>query len=62
MNSEPKTLTRDVEAAVVPVGRSPEGLPVGVQVIGRPYREDEVLAVASCLQERFGWSPPPFDQ
>jgi len=49
-------------AAVVPVGRSPEGLPVGVQVIGRPYREDEVLAVASCLQERFGWSSPPFDR
>ena len=49
-------------AAVVPVGRSPEGLPIGVQVIGRPYREEEVLAVASCLQERFGWSPPPFDQ
>src|SRR5215472_7595621 len=32
--------------AVVPVGQSREGLPIGVQVIGRPYREDEVLAVA----------------
>jgi amidase len=42
--------------AVVPVGKSPEGLPIGVQVIGRPYREDEVLAVASQLQERFGSS------
>ncbi len=45
--------------AVVPVGKSPEGLPIGVQVIGRPYREDEVLAVASQLQERFGSSRPP---
>ncbi|HWX53532.1 MAG TPA: amidase family protein [Verrucomicrobiae bacterium] len=46
-------------AAVVPVGQSPEGLPIGVQVIGRPYREHEVLAVASQLQERFGSNPPP---
>src|SRR5215472_12207912 len=45
---------------VVPVAHSPEGLPIGVQVIGRPYREDEVLAVASRLQEKFGWNPPPF--
>jgi Asp-tRNA(Asn)/Glu-tRNA(Gln) amidotransferase A subunit family amidase len=48
--------------AVVPVGRSEEGLPIGVQVIGRPYREDEVLAVASRLEERFPSSPPPLDQ
>ena len=44
--------------AVVPVGKSPEGLPIGVQVIGRPYREDEVLAVAAQLQERFGSTSP----
>lgn len=36
-------------AAVVPVGKSPEGLPIGVQIIGRPYKEDEVLAVANVL-------------
>jgi Asp-tRNA(Asn)/Glu-tRNA(Gln) amidotransferase A subunit family amidase len=41
-------------AAVVPVEYSAEGLPIGVQVIGRPYREDEVLAIASHLQETFG--------
>ena len=29
-------------AAVVPVGRSPEGLPIGVQIVGRPF-EDEVV-------------------
>jgi Asp-tRNA(Asn)/Glu-tRNA(Gln) amidotransferase A subunit family amidase len=39
-------------AAVVPVGRSPEGLPIGVQIIGRPYKEDEVLAVARVLDEQ----------
>jgi amidase len=45
--------------AVVPVGKSPEGLPIGVQVIGRPYKEDEVLGVAAQLQERFGSNQPP---
>ncbi len=46
--------------AVVPVGHSPQGLPIGVQVIGRPYMEHDVLAVASQLQERFGWKSPRF--
>ena len=30
-------------AAVVPVGRSPEGLPIGVQIVARPF-EDEIGA------------------
>jgi Asp-tRNA(Asn)/Glu-tRNA(Gln) amidotransferase A subunit family amidase len=46
-------------AAVVPIGKSPEGLPIGVQIIGRPYKEDEVLAVASVLDRQLGWLEPP---
>jgi len=46
-------------AAVVPVGKSPEGLPIGVQIIGRPYKESEVLAVAAVLDKQFGWKEPP---
>ncbi len=37
-------------AAVVPVGVDDAGLPVGVQVIGRRGREDEVLAVALAIE------------
>ena len=37
-------------AAVVPVGTTAEGLPVGVQVIGRRGREDEVLGVARAIE------------
>jgi amidase len=37
-------------AAVVPVSTSPEGLPVGVQIVGRRGREDEVLAVARAIE------------
>ncbi|PYP90450.1 MAG: amidase [Candidatus Angelobacter sp. Gp1-AA117] len=45
-------------AAVVPVGKSHEGLPIGVQVIGRPFREEEVLSVAAVIDEQFGWREP----
>ncbi len=46
-------------AAAVPVGRTPEGLPIGVQVIGRRYREMEVLAVARELEQALGgWIKP----
>lgn len=46
-------------AVVVPFGKSPEGLPIGVQIIGRPYKEDEILAVASVLDHRFTHAKPP---
>jgi Asp-tRNA(Asn)/Glu-tRNA(Gln) amidotransferase A subunit family amidase len=49
-------------AAVVPVGRSPEGLPIGVQVAGRPWEEEIVLSVAEILEKECGgWRPPPIN-
>jgi Asp-tRNA(Asn)/Glu-tRNA(Gln) amidotransferase A subunit family amidase len=38
----------------VPLGVSPEGLPIGVQVIGRPYEEELVLAVAEAIERGSG--------
>jgi Asp-tRNA(Asn)/Glu-tRNA(Gln) amidotransferase A subunit family amidase len=46
-------------AATVPVSQTPGGLPIGVQIIGRPYKEDEVLGVAAVLDQKFGWKEPP---
>jgi Asp-tRNA(Asn)/Glu-tRNA(Gln) amidotransferase A subunit family amidase len=46
-------------AAVVPVGRSPEGLPIGVQVAGRPFEDEVVLAVAEAIDREFGFQAPP---
>lgn len=46
-------------AAVVPVGRSAERLPIGVQIAGRPYADEEVLAVAAAVESEFGYLPPP---
>jgi Asp-tRNA(Asn)/Glu-tRNA(Gln) amidotransferase A subunit family amidase len=45
-------------AAVVPVGRSPEGLPIGVQIAGRPYADELVLAVAAAVESEFGYRAP----
>ena len=49
-------------AAVVPVGQSPEGLPIGVQVAGRPYEDELVLRIASVIDEAFGYRIPPLAQ
>jgi amidase len=38
----------------VPVGRSPEGLSIGVQVVGRPWEEEAVLAVAAQIEKSVG--------
>ncbi|HLW99434.1 MAG TPA: amidase [Candidatus Acidoferrales bacterium] len=47
-------------AVVVPVGRSPEGLPIGVQLAGRHYEEEIILAVARCVERGCdGWERPP---
>jgi Asp-tRNA(Asn)/Glu-tRNA(Gln) amidotransferase A subunit family amidase len=47
-------------AAVVPVGRSPEGLPIGVQVVGRPWEEELVLQVAAAIEAQTGgYEQPP---
>ena len=47
-------------AAVVPVNHSSEGLPIGVQIVGRPWEEEQVLAVAAALERECGaWRVPP---
>ncbi|HKR26466.1 MAG TPA: amidase family protein, partial [Acidobacteriaceae bacterium] len=46
-------------AAVVPVSRSSSGLPIGLQIAGRPFEDELVLAVAAALERDFGYQPPP---
>jgi Asp-tRNA(Asn)/Glu-tRNA(Gln) amidotransferase A subunit family amidase len=46
-------------AAVVPVGRSAEGLPIGVQIAGRPFEDERVLGIAAAIEANFGYQPPP---
>ena len=46
-------------AAVVPVGKSPEGLPIGVQIAGRPFEDEIVLGIADAIDKEFGFVAPP---
>jgi amidase len=45
-------------AAAVPVGRSPEGLPIGVQIVARPFEDEVVLGVAAIVDDAFGYRFP----
>ena len=41
-------------------GTSREGLPIGVQVVAGPWRDDVALAAAQRLEDELGgWRPPP---
>lgn len=47
-------------AAVVRCGETQKGLPIGVQVVAPPWREDIALAVTQALQDALGgWQKPP---
>ncbi|MEZ4521857.1 MAG: amidase [Thermomicrobiales bacterium] len=45
--------------AVVRAGQTEDGVPVGVQIVSRAWREDIALAIALELENRLGgWQPP----
>jgi amidase len=44
---------------VVRAGTSPDGLPIGVQVVARPWQDDVALAIAQVIERALGgWQPP----
>ncbi len=44
----------------LPMGKSPGGLPINIQLIGRPHEEELLLAVAESLEHARGpWEAPP---
>ncbi|MBZ5549993.1 MAG: amidase [Acidobacteriia bacterium] len=47
---------------VVPMGFSEAGLPIGVQIVGRPWEEELVFSIAAVLEEGRGpWAGPPIE-
>lgn len=46
-------------AAVIPFGMSEDGLPLGIQLAGRPFEEELILEVAVRLEEARGPFPAP---
>jgi aspartyl-tRNA(Asn)/glutamyl-tRNA(Gln) amidotransferase subunit A len=43
----------------VPAGLSAEGLPLGLQVIGRPFDEVSVLRVGKAIEDAAGFDSRP---
>jgi len=49
----------DMPSVTVPAGVSSEGLPIGVQIVGRPFEEDTVLTAAAIVEAAIGgWQSP----
>jgi len=46
-------------AISVPAGLSGEGLPLGLQIIGRPFAEAEVLKVGEVVERAAGFTHRP---
>jgi amidase len=44
-------------AISLPLHETPEGVPVGVQLVAPPGREDLLLALAAQLETSAGWAP-----
>lgn len=41
----------DLPVVTVPAGRSDDGLPIGVQIVGRPFAEEMVLAAGEIVEQ-----------
>ena len=49
----------DLPVVTVPAGSSADGLPIGVQIVGRPYEEEMLLTAAGAIEEALGgWRRP----
>lgn len=50
-------------AAVIPVSHSRDGMPIGVQIVGRPWKEEEVLSIAAVVERNCAaWQVPRLAQ
>ena len=48
-------------ALSLPVGRTPDGMPLGLQLIGPPRGEARLLQVAAFIETVVGWDTTPID-
>jgi amidase len=49
--------TTTLPVITLPCGKTEAGLPVGLQLIGKPHGELDLFACASYLEPLFGWDP-----
>ena len=49
--------TTTLPVITIPCGKTRAGLPVGLQLVGKPHGDAELFSVASYLEPLFGWDP-----
>ena len=56
--------TFGLPALVVPMGWTPKDLPIGLQLVGRPFDEETILQVGAAYETATGWwkRRPPLEQ
>jgi Asp-tRNA(Asn)/Glu-tRNA(Gln) amidotransferase A subunit family amidase len=45
----------DLPAVTIPIAKSNEGLPIGVQIVGLPFAEEALMNVAEIVERAIGW-------
>ena len=45
----------DLPVVTIPVGKSNDGLPIGIQVVGSPFAEEAILDVAEIIERAVEW-------
>jgi amidase len=48
-------------AVVIPIGQTQNGLPIGMQIVGKRWREMELLAIAQEIDSAIGGFHPPLE-
>ena len=49
-----------IPGGVVPVAKSSDGLPIGVQIVARPWQDESVLEIMQLIEQARGeWQGPP---
>jgi Asp-tRNA(Asn)/Glu-tRNA(Gln) amidotransferase A subunit family amidase len=54
--TSPFNFVSQCPALTVPVGWTDEGLPVGLQIVARRYRDDEALRIGAALERELPWA------
>jgi Asp-tRNA(Asn)/Glu-tRNA(Gln) amidotransferase A subunit family amidase len=50
----------DLPVVTIPTTRTKAGLPIGIQIIGRPFEEEIIFAAAAIVENALGgWQAPP---
>ncbi|MEO1523486.1 MAG: amidase family protein [Cyanobacteria bacterium J06633_2] len=47
---------------VIPIGQSQQGLPIGIQIVGKRWRDGELLAIAKSVNSVIGRFTSPTDR